>query len=115
MDEMEEFLKKLRDDFVDEARYLLDQCEECFLNLKNSSSRSDELAKIFRVAHTIKGSSATVGLTDLKEFAHEVEDLLSVLRVFPEKVTDELISLLLRANDAMRIKIQQLASKSDEM
>src|SRR4051812_46970685 len=105
MKDSEEFLQKLRMEYLDEAMFLLEQCEESYLRLDDEANRAKELAHIFRVAHTIKGSGATVGFTELVSFAHTIEDCLSVLRAEPKHVTTEVVSLLLRCGDALKERI----------
>lgn len=108
MTEDQEFMEQLRKDFLDETSFLLDQCEESYLNLDRSEARKEELDKIFRLAHSMKGAGAAVGFTDLAEFAHKVEDCLAVLRVYPERTDTAIISLLLRCGDAFKQKISAL-------
>lgn len=115
MTDMEDFVERLRDEFLEEAMFLLEQCEESYLKLECPDNRASELAKIFRVAHTIKGSGATVGFEDLVKFAHIVEDCLTMLRAEPEAITTEIVSLLLRSGDALKCRIFMLKSKSLEI
>ena len=108
MSDASDFMAKIRLEFFNEADDLLDLCEESFLRLEDPLVREEELAKIFRAAHTIKGSGASVGLVDLVEFAHVVEDCLAALRTRPEQLTVGLTSILLNCLDAMRRKIEIL-------
>ena len=78
-----DFLNNIRKDFLEETTHLLDSCEESYLRLEKPECRDEELAIIFRLAHSIKGAGAAVGYRDLAEFAHAVEDCLSILRVHP--------------------------------
>lgn len=106
--DMADFLVTLRQEFLVEATFLLDQCEESFLKLEDPAQRKEQLAHIFRVAHTIKGSGAAVGFTDLAEFAHLVEDCLSLLRTSPERLTTDMVTLLLQSGDAIKARIESL-------
>jgi len=109
MSEMDDsFIIELRKDFLNEVTFLLEECEESFLKLHDASVRAEELKKIFRLAHSIKGSGTAVGFHDLAKFAHVVEDLLAILRVHPEWVTTEINSLLLTSNDAFKARIASL-------
>lgn len=109
------FIEEIQRDFLDETSFLLEQCEESYLKLDRPENRSEELGKIFRLAHSMKGAGASVGFIDLAEFAHVVEDCLTILRTRPELVTAEVISLLLKSGDAFRIRIQMLREKSQEL
>ncbi len=111
LSEDQEFLESLRKDFLDEVTFLLETCEESFLKLEDPQVRPDELGKIFRLAHSMKGTGAAVGFTDLASFAHVVEDYLSLLRVRPELVDTEVISVLLRSGDAFKNRIEMLKRK----
>ncbi|HYX38845.1 MAG TPA: chemotaxis protein CheA [Oligoflexus sp.] len=114
MSEDTDFLAKVRFEFLQEARDLLDSCEEVFLGLDTSINRENCLAEVFRAIHTIKGSGAAVGFVSLVEFAHAFEDCLAALRTYPDRLTFELTSLLLACLDAMRTKIQMLSEGKDD-
>jgi two-component system chemotaxis sensor kinase CheA len=104
----QDFLEELKRDFLEEITYLLEQCEESYLKLEDSALRKEELGTIFRVAHSIKGGGAAIGYQDLVEFAHAVEDCLSILRTNPELVTTDIISLLLKTGDAFKLRVSEL-------
>lgn len=106
------FTEELQKDFLEETTFLLDQCEESYLKLDAEDSRAEELGKIFRLAHSMKGAGACVGFLDLSGFAHIVEDCLSMLRVHTELVSPEVITLLLKAGDAFKVRVKMLKEKS---
>ncbi len=101
---------ELQQEFLAEASFLVEQYEESMLGLESNSEPVAELSQIFRVAHSIKGGASAVGLNDLCQFSHAVEDLLSLLRVAPVLVNSKVISLLLASGDALRFRIDQLRS-----
>ncbi len=104
-------MEELQRDFLGEVTFLLEQCEESYLRLENPELREEELGKIFRMAHSMKGTGAAVGFTDLAEFAHKVEDCLTVLRNNTALVSTEVVTLLLRCGDAFKVRIEQLKRK----
>jgi two-component system, chemotaxis family, sensor kinase CheA len=108
--EDQDFLKELQKEFLDELQFLLEACEESYLKIENPDVRVEELAKIFRLAHSIKGAGAAVGFTDLAGFAHVVEDCLAILRATPELVDTATISILLKSGDAIKSRIELLRS-----
>ncbi len=112
MSEDQDFLKELQKEFLDELQFLLEACEESYLKIENPEIRVEELAKIFRLAHSIKGAGAAVGFTDLAGFAHVVEDCLAILRAHPSLVDQATISLLLKSGDAIRSRIELLRQDS---
>jgi two-component system chemotaxis sensor kinase CheA len=104
----EAFMQELRREFLNEASFLLEECEASYLSLDRVDGRGEELGKIFRCAHSLKGAGAAVGFLDLSHFAHAVEDLLSFLRNYPEKITQEITSVLLKTGDAFKVRVAQL-------
>lgn len=103
-----DFLDEIKKDFLNEVTFDLDQAEESYLKLENPEQRDEELTKIFRLAHSLKGTGAAVGFLDLAGFAHVVEDFLAILRADTSLVSDEAISILLKAGDAFRTRIEML-------
>ncbi len=104
----DDFLEELRREFLAEAASLLEQWEESFLKLEEADNKEEELTNIFRVAHSLKGTSSAVGYQEMAGFAHIVEDLLSILKKSPESLTPEIISLLLQCGDAFKVKVSFL-------
>ena len=107
------FFKELQSDFLQETAFLLEQYEESMLQLESGNLADEVLAQIFRVAHSIKGGASAVGFPDLAKFAHITEDLLSFLRVYPEMITPNIVSLLLQAGDALKLRVQSLKNESN--
>ncbi len=103
-------LAEFQKEYISEAGFLLEQCEESFLNLERGIDKEGELAKIYRVIHTFKGAGAAVGFTDIAQFTHIVEDSLSILRLFPKLLTPEIISTLLKVSDALKTRISYLST-----
>lgn len=71
---------KFIETFKEEALELLGTLEEKLLELEEHPEDKELLSAIFRVMHTIKGSSAMFGLDRISSFSHEVESILSALR-----------------------------------
>lgn len=102
------FFEELQMDFLNESAFMLEQYEEYMMNLENSQDPVKDLTDIFRVAHSVKGGAAAVGLTDLSKFAHVMEDLLDFLRSHTHLVNSEAISLLLKSGDELKNRITHL-------
>jgi two-component system chemotaxis sensor kinase CheA len=88
--------------FATQSEENLSTMEEALIALEDDPADGQHLHAIFRICHTLKGDSATLGLPQLTEFAHELEDLLERLRAGTTSVTRELITLLLQAVDVLR-------------
>lgn len=95
--------------FVEEARELLRDCEECMLHLERTPSDPQLLHRIFRNAHTFKGTGAMLGLECLAEFAHELETLLAKLRDGLAAVDRDVIDMLLAGVDVLRAYVSEVS------
>lgn len=85
--------------FVTESRELLEDMEEALLELERSPSDADLINRVFRAAHTIKGSAGLFGFDQIISFTHVVENLLDDVRNCLISVNPDLISLLMKSND----------------
>ncbi len=88
--------------FIAETEENLRTIEEGLLSLERQPDDAEVLQTIFRMAHTLKGNSASLGFTGVAEFAHALEDQLEKLRQRALPVTAGLVSALLEAVDAVR-------------
>lgn len=71
--------QELLDVFAEEAESLLKNMEDSLLLLADDPNNSEALWEIRRNAHTFKGSAGIVGLKQLSQLAHRIEDLLDKL------------------------------------
>lgn len=67
--------------YLMETRQLTGQLSEILLEAESSSILTeDDIHNIFRIMHTIKSSSAMMGMNELSSLSHAVEDLFSYYR-----------------------------------
>lgn len=107
-------MEEYRDIFVEEAREHLATIEKRLLDLEADPSNRDALNEIFRMAHTLKGMSATVGLNKLAEVAHRAESLLDQLRKGERGVDRPIMDLLLAARDRIAVGVEAIAASGTE-
>ncbi|MDG5766763.1 chemotaxis protein CheA [Balneolales bacterium ANBcel1] len=67
-------------EFITESTEQIEAAESALLDLETSPDDDELINMVFRSFHTIKGTSAFMGLTPLSEFAHSVETLLDMVR-----------------------------------
>ncbi|MBF0560212.1 MAG: Hpt domain-containing protein, partial [Nitrospirae bacterium] len=106
-------LKKLHGIFVDEANERLAELESGLLEIEKPDHDPEIINTIFRAAHTIKGSSGSIGLKDISTFTHGMEEMLDLIRLeklAPEKKT---INVLLEATDMIKEMIGYVASDNE--
>ncbi len=93
--------------FRQEARELLEQLEIGLLDLEHDPSNSDLINSTFRALHTIKGSGAMFGFTDVASFVHEFETAFDRVRKGLSPATPDLIAIALDAKDHVHKLIEQ--------
>ena len=87
--------------FVPEAEEHLQTVTECLLALEGSPNL-EEINRLFRSMHTIKGSAAQVGLHRLSAVAHRVEDLIGQLRDGALHPSAEIVDICLESVDVLK-------------
>jgi two-component system, chemotaxis family, sensor kinase CheA len=92
----------LTKEFIAESQEGLDRMERGLTELETRPDDGQLVGEIFRVVHTIKGTTGFLGFDRLEKLAHAGEHLLSALRDGKVAVTSELISGLLRLMDGLR-------------
>jgi len=79
---------------------------------KKNSFTKDEINEIFRTAHSIKGSSAIMGLTVLAELTHKMEDLFGIFRDDPNRIeghVTDILDLFFSYSDYVKGEIQRVS------
>src|SRR6187397_3235642 len=95
-------LAQFHETFFAESNEALDSMEAALLKLSAGDADLDLVNTIFRVAHSIKGGSATFGFSDVAAFTHTLETLLDQMRGGKRHVDSGLVDTLLRSGDMMR-------------
>ena len=96
---MEDIIGKLRETFREEAYELLAELEAGLLELEHNPGDMEQVGRVFRAMHTIKGSGATCEFHDIAAFTHELETTFDKVRKGKIAATKELIDLALTARD----------------
>lgn len=89
--------------FLDEVDEQLQILEEEVLNLEQDGENIETIQKIFRAAHTLKGSSAAMGMNTMKELTHKVENVFDAIRNHQLKVTTKIINLIFDSIDTIKL------------
>lgn len=102
------------DAYLYETDGLLEQLDSIVLAAEQADAFSnDDINTIFRIMHTIKGSSAMMEFNSLMTIAHRAEDLFAILReqsisIVPESLRPELFDLLFQTIDFFRQEIEHI-------
>ena len=102
------------DMYLYETNTLLEQLDGILLASEQADTFSqDSVNEIFRIMHTIKGSSAMMEFNSLMTVAHRIEDLFFIIRektidVVPEALRPELFDMIFQAVDFFRGEIEKV-------
>lgn len=99
--------------FIYETTTLLEQLDEILLESEKSQDMTEEsINEIFRIMHTIKGSSAMMGLSGISELAHRVEDMFFLVREDPSKMhsanSGSIFDLLFQSSDFFKSEVSSI-------
>ncbi|WP_187860238.1 chemotaxis histidine kinase/response regulator CheAY2 [Helicobacter pylori] len=95
-------LQEIMEDFLIEAFEMNEQLDQDLVELEHNPEDLDLLNRIFRVAHTIKGSSSFLNLHILTHLTHNMEDVLNRARKGEIKITPDIMDVVLRSIDLMK-------------
>jgi two-component system chemotaxis sensor kinase CheA len=90
--------------YVEESQEHLADIENDLLAIEQGGADIDEdlVNKVFRAAHSIKGGAGFMGLNNIKELSHKMENVLGMIRSRDMVPNPEVVNILLLASDALR-------------
>jgi Chemotaxis protein histidine kinase and related kinases len=97
--------------YLFESTTLLDQLDEILLQSeKEENLSSDNVNEIFRIMHTIKGSSAMMEFDTITHVSHKLEDLFYVIRDngIDQEYFHELFDLVLKVSDFLKDEVEKI-------
>lgn len=101
-------------DFVTEAREGIEALDSKLVTFEHSPDDPALLGDIFRLIHTIKGTSGFLGLSRLQTVAHAAENVLGGFRDNTLVVSKDAVSAILHAVDVVRLVIDGIATDGTE-
>ncbi len=100
--------------YLYETNTLMEQLDELLIEAeKNEAFTTNDVNEIFRIMHTIKGSSAMMEFSTLMEIAHHIEDLFFYIREngmdsLDESHKSDLFNLMFQSTDALRVEVEKI-------
>ena len=91
--------------YMEETEDMLQRAEECIIRLEMQYSSVD-VNELFRIAHTIKGSSHMVGYEDIGNLMHKIEDMLDCARNGSILFDQSIVSLCFEGLDTVKKMLQ---------
>jgi two-component system chemotaxis sensor kinase CheA len=111
---MDDLLREVIDIFVAEAREQADRIAQALLTMEQQpASIAKEIEELYRQAHSLKGSSASLGVEELSQLAHQLESALLPVRRQRGQLTAELVDLGLQAMDAVKLRVAGLQADNE--
>ena len=106
-------MQELVQDFLVETNEIIENLDHDLVELESNQNDLELLNKIFRGAHTMKGSSSFLGFNKLAELTHHAEDILNKLRKGEMVVTREIMDTLLEFVDKTKQIISDIENGTD--
>ncbi|MCM1335274.1 MAG: Hpt domain-containing protein, partial [Eubacterium sp.] len=116
MAKVEPGMEAMVDVYIFETTGLLEQLDEILLRTEQANEfTEDDINEIFRIMHTVKGSSAMMGFENLQMLAHKGEDMFFIIREAPEKMTDVsfVYDLVFQMSDLFKAEIEAIQNNDD--
>ncbi len=104
----------LLNEFLEEVNESLTRLDQEFIVLEQNPEDEQILGSIFRVMHTIKGTSGFLGFERLQKVAHAAENVMDELRGKKLVANPDIISLILEAVDAIKSLVEGIEQTSAE-
>ena len=111
---MDNGMENMLDMYLFETNSLLEQLDEVLLEAEKAGTfTTDDVNEIFRIMHTIKGSSAMMEFSSLMTIAHRIEDLFYFIREntidsIDEEHKKELFDLMFFSTDMLRAEVEKV-------
>jgi len=117
LEDMSQYL----DEFLADARDRIDSLSNAILTLEkivkeggSEEEKTELINQIFRDAHTLKGTAATMGFMKLSETAHKMENIFDAIRNSQLELTPELVDLVLDFLDAIDAMVNNIEESGNE-
>jgi two-component system, chemotaxis family, sensor kinase CheA len=94
--------------FLAESREHLQELNLAVVRIEEQPDDPETVDAIFRIAHSMKGMSATMGFENMAALTHQMEDVFELLRQRSGGLEREAIDVLLRCLDALSVAVDAI-------
>ena len=101
------------DMFITEAEEMLNNFSEILLHLENNRKDMEKINHVFRVLHTLKGSSGMMDAKSIYYLGHSLEELLDLVRNNKMVFTDSIFDIMFEGLDKISSLIKKLSNKEN--
>jgi two-component system chemotaxis sensor kinase CheA len=99
--------------FLEETDDILQTLDEDIIKLEKEDQKDEIIQRVFRAAHTLKGSSGMIGHIRMAEVTHAMENLLDKLRYKKITLDSHIVDLLLDSLDILKILRTEINQEED--
>ncbi|HTE60812.1 MAG TPA: chemotaxis protein CheA [Solirubrobacteraceae bacterium] len=100
--------------FLAEGREHLQELNLSVVRIEEQPDDPETVDEIFRIAHSLKGMSATMGFAGMAALTHEMEDVFELLRQRKDGLGREAVTVLLRCLDALSEAVDAIEADGTE-
>jgi two-component system chemotaxis sensor kinase CheA len=100
--------------FLAEAREHLQELNLAVVRIEERPDDRETVDEIFRIAHSMKGMSATMGFAGMAALTHEMEDVFELLRQRTGGLEREAVDVLLECLDALSGAVDAIEADGEE-
>lgn len=108
--------ESMLDVFIYENQQLLEELENLLLNgEKRNILSSEQINEVFRIMHTVKGSSAMMSFDNLAKLFHALEDMFSMIRDSSSNISEwaAVFDISFKATSFLSGELGKLLAKSE--
>src|SRR5256886_342373 len=110
---MDPLLEQLLAGFVDESQEIYERVTRTLMELEKSPAQGPGFDDLARGLHTLKGSAATLGLEELADFAHRMEDVILPLRGSAKPLPAAVADAVLKSLDVWMPRLRPIPAKGE--
>ena len=101
--------------FIEEVNEHLQNMNDILLELEKDTTNTSLINELFRVAHTLKGMSGTMGFVNMADLTHEMENVLDEVRNNRIKLNESIVDILFECFDVLDENISYIIENKKEM
>jgi two-component system, chemotaxis family, sensor kinase CheA len=100
--------------FLAESREHLQNLNIAVIRIEESPDDRDTIDEIFRIAHSLKGMSGTMGFAQMAALTHKMEDVFETLRGRSEPLEHSVVDVLLGCLDTLEGALDSIETAGEE-
>ena len=104
----------LTKEFLIESNENLGRLDQEMVQLEQRPKDATLLASIFRTIHTLKGTCGFLGFSTIEAITHQAETILGQVREGGRELTPDLVSLILKTVDAVKVELEAIELTNKE-